>query len=214
MFLRRALRKSALNHVGQKEYEEMDQENVSQLLTEDHADVDGLFHKLLNALEAGDARLAFSLLDFLWARLAVHIRAENLCLFPAILRAADQAGVSDSNAAAAPRLEEARSAISELRIDHDFFMRELAAAVNQMRVQSLESYDEFSPEQLAAIRQTVKAVRVRLESHNRLEEEKVYRWPALLLNVEERELLVNDMKLEIKNLPPRFNITSDAVDRN
>src|SRR5215210_6365640 len=111
----------------------MDQENVSQLLAEDHADVDGLFRKLLHALEAGDGRLAFSLLDFLWARLAVHIRAENLSLFPAILRAADQAGGGHRTAPAAPQPEEARCAISELRIDHDLFMRKLADAVNRMR---------------------------------------------------------------------------------
>jgi hypothetical protein len=208
-----ALRKSPLNHVGQKECVDMDQENVSQLLAEDHADVGGLFRQLLQALEAGDARLAFSLLDFLWARLAVHIRAENLCLFPTILRAADQLKGVDSTTAA-PRLEEARSAISELRIDHDFFMRELAEAVNRMRAQEFDHPDGFPPEQLAAIRQIVEAVRVRLESHNRLEEEKVYRWPAHLLNVEERERLVNDMKLEIENLPPRFNTSSDAGEGN
>lgn len=191
----------------------MDQVNVSQLLAADHADVDGLFRKLLQALEAGDARLAFSLLDFLWARLAVHIRAENLCLFPAILRAADQLKGVDRTTAA-PRLEEARSAISELRIDHDFFMRELADAVNRMRAQPIESYDEFPPEELAAIHQIVEAVRARLESHNRLEEEKVYRWPALLLNVKENERLASDTKREIENLPPRFSLSSDAGEEN
>jgi hypothetical protein len=189
----------------------MDQENVSQLLAEDHADVDGLFRKLLHALEAGDASLAFSLLDFLWARLAVHIRAENLSLFPAILRAADQVKGVDSDS---PGLEEAQSAVSELRLDHDFFMRELADAVNRMRAQASEPYDAFPPEQLAAIRQIVEAVRVRLESHNRLEEEKVYRWPALLLNAEERERLASDTKREIENLPPRFGKSSDEGDES
>lgn len=195
--------------VVRKENMEMDKENVSQLLAEDHADVGGLFRKLLQAIEAGDARLAFSLLDFLWARLAVHIRAENLCLFPAILRAADQLKGSDSPNTAAPQPEEARSAISELRIDHDFFMRELAGAVNRMRAQGFDHPDGFPPEELAAIRQIVESVRVRLESHNRLEEEKVYRWPALLLNAEENEGLINDAKREIENLPPRFDMPSD-----
>ena len=181
----------------------MKEERVSTLLAEDHAEVDVLFRKLLQALEAGDARPAFGLLDLLWARLAVHIRAENLALFPAILRAAEQASDGQN---AAPRLDETRSAISELRVDHDFFMRELAGAVNRMRAHTSE---QFPPEQLAAIRQIVEAVRVRLELHNRLEEEKVYRWPALLLNAEENARLVKDARREIENLPPRFDMPSD-----
>ena len=56
-------------------------------------------------------------------RPAVHIRAEHLRLFPAVLSATrDDAGL----------YAEVESAVAALRRDHDFFMRELAAAVNAL----------------------------------------------------------------------------------
>ncbi len=41
--------------------------------------------KLKSALHAGDVEASHTGLDLFWARLAVHIRAEHLQLFPAII---------------------------------------------------------------------------------------------------------------------------------
>lgn len=171
----------------------------------DHSEVDVLFSEALRALEEGDAALSFRRLDFLWARLAVHIRAENLSLFPAILQSASLV----NGAVSSPTLEEAQSAISELRADHDFFMRELAGVVNGMRPHALNPRNPLPPGQAVTVRQIIEEVRRRLELHNRLEEEKLYRWPAVLMSVEERRLLVNELKQQVENLPPRFSTSSD-----
>jgi Hemerythrin HHE cation binding domain len=174
------------------------EENVSVLMAEDHAEIDLVFRELLQAFEKGDNALVFRLVDFLWARLAVHIRAENLCLFPAILRAAANA---DNDA---PRPEEMKTAIADLRRDHDIFMRALATVANRMRPHAFNPHDLLSTEQLITTRQVIETVQARLESHNRLEEEQVYRWPALLLSAEELGRLVTKLKLQLENLPPRF----------
>lgn len=103
---------------------------MPDLLERDHEEMDGVLGALLLALDHGDQDESFARLDQLWARLAMHIRAEHLCLFPAIL-GAPQALLSGRGGA--PRLEEAQSAIGVLRSDHDFFMHELAKVINRMR---------------------------------------------------------------------------------
>jgi hypothetical protein len=57
------------------------------VLTDDHSEIDTVASDLLAALEDGDKLQVFARLDLLWARLAVHKRAEHLCLFPSILEA-------------------------------------------------------------------------------------------------------------------------------
>jgi hypothetical protein len=59
----------------------------AKALADDHAEVDELIQLLFVALDDKDTTLSFERLDLLWARLAVHIRAEHLCLFPSILGA-------------------------------------------------------------------------------------------------------------------------------
>lgn len=179
----------------------MTEDSVPALLASDHAEVDALFSQALSALEEGAVALSFHRLDFLWARLAVHIRAEHLSLFPAIL----QSGSLASGAEHSPSVEEAQRVISELRADHDFFMRELAGIINLMRPHALNPGDPLRPEQAATVRQVIEAVRSRLKSHNRLEEEKLYGWPALLLSSEANRSLVDELKRQIENLPPRFS---------
>ena len=58
-----------------------------RLLAEDHAALGELLRAFLTQLDEGDTAGAFVHLDLFWARLAMHIRAENLHLFPAILNA-------------------------------------------------------------------------------------------------------------------------------
>ena len=44
-----------------------------------------LLKQVLTALHNKDVEASYSKLDLLWARLAVHIRAEHLHLFPAVI---------------------------------------------------------------------------------------------------------------------------------
>src|ERR1044072_7980506 len=88
-----------------------------QRLSDDHDAVSEVLKQLLTALDNKDVQASYARLDLLWARLAVHIRAEHLHLFPAI----------------APRVNGAQRAIDRLRADHDFFMRELAQSIAILR---------------------------------------------------------------------------------
>jgi Hemerythrin HHE cation binding domain len=175
---------------------------VFRILEHDHELLSDLLHDLQSGLQQQDAARAFELLDLFWARLAVHIRAENLCLFPAILNAPrelfrDRDGM--------PSFEDAETMIESLRADHNFFMDELAKAVKTVReiLANAES-PRHVVEQLETIRERVDAVSLRLESHNTLEEKKVYRWPALILSAPDLEGLCASLRRELENLPPRF----------
>ena len=169
-------------------------------LAGDHAEVDALFRDLPLEFERGGARAVFEKLDYLWARLAVHIRAEHLHLFPALLSAAGS-GVEGVEGVPAP--EEVGGAVERLREDHDFFMRELAWAVNAAR-ESAARADADAREPLARIRERVLAVAGRLAEHNLVEERQVYLWPEVLLGEAARADLAREMRREIENLPPRF----------
>lgn len=173
-----------------------------ELLEEDHEAVGKLLDELrAELLSDTDAKTAYGLLDRLWARLAVHIRAEHLCLFPAVL--ALQRGVLDEQGGLPPRAE-VESAVERLRADHDFFMRELAAAVNTLRgvLSGRGSHDVKA--EMDGVSRTVEAVAARLEEHNALEEEQVYRWAQQFPPGEEAQLTV-DIRRELTNHPPRFN---------
>ncbi|HEX7313985.1 MAG TPA: hemerythrin domain-containing protein [Pyrinomonadaceae bacterium] len=175
---------------------------MTELLVDDHAEVDALFRDLWREFDGGDARGVLERLDYLWARLAVHIRAEHLHLFPALL--APSAGRHGQGNDAAPAPGEVRAAVEHLREDHDFFMRELARAVNAARELSARGGPPES-ERLLPVRGIASAVAERLVEHNRAEEEQVYRWPVLLLADSELDAVREGMRREIENLPPRFS---------
>ena len=166
---------------------------MPDLLERDHEELDGVLRELLLALDHGDKDESFARLDLLWARLAIHIRAEHLCLFPAIL-----------GAGSASHLEEAKSAIGILRSDHDFFMHELAKAVNLMRELKTTSDAGDIGESLREVRGIVLSVKTRLITHNQLEESKVYGWVDTLLDEAERSALDARVQHELENLPSRF----------
>jgi hypothetical protein len=166
---------------------------TTDLLVGDHAEVDALFRELWQEFDGVDARGVFEKLDYLWARLAVHIRAEHLHLFPALL-----------GADAAPAPWEVRAAVEHLREDHDFFMHELAGTVNDARELAAQDGPP-ERERLLQIRGRALAVAERLAEHNRLEEEQVYLWPVLLLDEAELDAVREGMRREIENLPPRFS---------
>jgi hypothetical protein len=174
----------------------------TDVLLDDHSEVSGLIDELLATLDGGGKVQIFARLDLLWARLAVHIRAEHLCLFPFILDALVKP--SDQSSINAPSAVHVRKVVERLREDHDFFMVELAKAVNAAR-ELVKGENEPSTDQILEIKQRVLAVRDRLEEHNQLEEEQVYLWPESLLSAEERAELRARMRREIENLPPRFS---------
>jgi len=179
---------------------------MADILIEDHAEVDALLRGLTAAFGGGDAREVLSKLDYVWARLAMHIRAEHLHLFPALLDAAEGGAAAHG----APTLENVRESVGRLREDHNFFMRELAAAVDEARAMALEE-GPAEAERLGQLRERVFAVVARLAAHNRLEEEEVYLWPGTILGEAARAALGASMKREIENVPPRFSDNSSGV---
>ena len=180
-------------------------EHAASVLADDHSEIDILIGDLLGALEEGEKSKAFTRLDLLWARLAVHIRAEHLCLFPSIL----EANFSDTRSG--PTYQEAERAIDQLRLDHDFFMRELGTTVNGMRNQRDVSDNELLIELFRDVRRSVVSIQSRLVEHNRLEESYVYRWVNFLLSETERSALMTRIRRELENMPPRFSSDSEKT---
>jgi hypothetical protein len=178
---------------------------MAELLVTDHGELDRLGGALLDAFDPGDAAGVLPKLDVVWARLAVHIRAEHLHLFPALL-AASAAG--DGRAGGGPSGREVEEALSRLREDHNFFMREMAACVEAVRRLAAGGGAEDG-EDLAFVRRRVIVIFERLREHNRLEEEEVYHWPRSLLGGAERERLDAAVRRELQNLPPRFDANRD-----
>lgn len=165
----------------------------NRLLSEDHAEVDQLRCALMTALDEGDAVATLERLDLFWARLAMHIRAEHLHLFPKVLQALEQSENTVS-------LEETQNAIQQLRRDHDFFMHELASAIQTAR----KLDPTTASEQLREIRARVVEVEKRLAIHNHLEENGVYIWAKTSLDQNEQAALARLIKAELTNLPLRF----------
>jgi len=156
---------------------------MPELLSDDHRAVAEVLKQLQAALRNNDVQTSFAKLDLMWARLAVHIRAEHLHLFPAVINST------------AP---DAESIVEQLRADHDFFMRELAGAVNTLREQPDKA-------QLASILNVVVGVEDRLSIHNEIEEQKIYHWANTLLPEPQQTALAAHIKTELENRPSRFS---------
>ena len=170
---------------------------ASRLLANDHREVDKVLRKLEIALEAEDVDSVYASLDLLWARLAVHIRAEHLHLFPAVLTASQKSEQL-------PRADEAQTAIAKLREDHDFFMHELANAVTHMREIRSVSEAQVVRATLKVVARIVGEVKQRLTEHNEAEEMQVYRWLASMRDPAELAKLASRVSAELGNRPPRF----------
>jgi len=155
---------------------------ISQRLSDDHHAVDEVLKQLRTALDTRDLQTSNSKLDLLWARLAVHIRAEHLNLFPAV----------------ASEFSEAQSVIDHLRADHDFFMHELARAMSILRELSDES-------DLTAVGNIVREVEKRLATHNDIEENHIYRLAGTMLTKPKQIELATRVNAELENRPPRFS---------
>jgi iron-sulfur cluster repair protein YtfE (RIC family) len=180
---------------------------IDDFLQSDHDSLSELLKKVEDSLENRELSHAYGKLDLFWARLATHIRAENLCLFPAILAAPAERFARN----AVPSVPEVRIVISELRRDHNFFMDELIVSIKSLRAQlaTSEASDMVSKEVL----QRLVAVKQRLESHNHLEEEQVYRWPSVLLSDSELVNLELEIRHQVQNLPPRFSVENPTAEK-
>ena len=154
-----------------------------QRLSDDHLAVNEVLQQLLAALHNKNVDVSFAKLDLFWARLAVHIRAEHLHLFPAVM---NHSG-------------EAQPLIEQLRADHDFFMHELARAIGVLR-------EPPSDAGLISVRDTVLAVEERLITHNEIEENQIYHWAGTLLTETEQTELAARINAELENRPPRFTV--------
>ena len=173
-------------------------------LADDHSEIDALLEEFFDALECADVELIYKSLDFFWARLAMHIRAEHLHLFPAITNAIETQ--TPENKSSVPSLTEALNAINDLQSDHNFFMRELLSAIKKLReLRENKTNADFSKE-ISDVGEKIVSVKHRLEKHNETEETKVYMWADALLDQAERAALSGRMQREITNLPPRFGI--------
>jgi hypothetical protein len=169
------------------------------LLAHDHSELDALLAAFSSALGAGDVERSFRNLDLFWARLAMHIRAENVHLFPALLDVSERR----SHRTGVPARKTVREIITRLRADHDFFMSELAAAVKQLR-ELLRNDRPDSASILAKVRRQVLHVHERLEAHNDLEETQVYHWVGAFLDGSKQKALNEKLQWELNNLPARF----------
>jgi len=153
-----------------------------QLLSDDHEAVHEVLPQLLTALNKKDVQTSHAKLDLLWARLAVHIRAEHLHLFPAI----------------ASEFGEAQSIIDHLRADHDFFMRELAQAIRVIR--------ESDEAKWVSVGDAIREIEKRLASHNEIEENHIYNLASTLLSEQAQVELSTRINAELEHRPSRFSM--------
>jgi hypothetical protein len=172
---------------------------VESLLEDDHESLDQLLTELDGELATPRFARAFELLDLFWARLAVHIRAENLHLFPAI---ANAPASLFTGKASLPTSEEAHNLLLRLRSDHDFFMKELAVAIKSMR--EIADNQRARARDIEDVTQRMIVIKKRLEAHNRREEEQAYTWPSLIFDEPMVARLREHLRHELENLPPRF----------
>jgi hypothetical protein len=172
--------------------------HIRERLLNDHQDVSGILKRLLSDLHDWNVEAAYSRLDLFWARLAVHIRAEHLHLFPIVLNGL----AASSDDKSAPDLREAQSVVEGLRADHDFFMRELPRALRILR----ELTNPHDDPKLTEVGNIVLDVETRLATHNEIEEDKIYHWAGTILTSSEQTELAKQINAELENRPPRFSL--------
>lgn len=171
------------------------------ILTNDHVELGALLLELLNSLDEANADEAYARLDTLWARLAVHIRAENVQVFPDILRTLDA-----QRAAGRQDVEQSamlRASIERLRSDHDVFMSELKDAVKAVRKVIDDRDGKQASVVLRSLLHRLGTLERAFENHNR-EEDSVYPMAASVLDSAEMDDLMNRVRRELAALPPRL----------
>jgi iron-sulfur cluster repair protein YtfE (RIC family) len=170
-------------------------------LKTDHRVLGEMLNQLTIQLGKPDLAWAFENLDLLWGSLAVHIRAENICLFPAILNAPRERFDANNKI---PPYEQARTTIEQLRSEHNSFMSQLGQAMKELRAMIIHPESYSVEVTVPDIRNRIAVFADELHEHNKIEENQVYLWPALLLDQESLERLRVGVRSEIENLPSRF----------
>lgn len=178
------------------------------LLAHDHSELDAALGAVFSALSDQEVERSFKNLDLFWARLAMHIRAENIHLFPALLDASQRA----RQAADVPAPEKVEEIIAQLRSDHDFFMTELTVAMKQLRKLRRGDRKDAAPV-LAEVREQMTRLRRRFHTHNALEESEAYHWAGAFLDDSEQTALKERLQRELDNLPPRFRAGPSGEER-
>ena len=176
---------------------------ASRRLADDHAALDEVLSQLMKALDTGDVLVSHDRLDLFWARLAVHIRAEHLHLFPAVID-----GVSCVSAAQtfSPTLSEAQTSIERLRADHEFFMHELAQAIGILRGLLPATDPRAVEDGVRTVRAAVLEIEKKLVLHNELEENQIYCWATTILDEPGQVDLATRINAELAKQPPRFSL--------
>ena len=170
----------------------------SRRLADDHIALDKLLKQLQAVLDSGEFAAIYTRLDLFWAKLAVHIRAEHLHLFPEVLNGVTRTAIEQ------PTPAEVRSAIEGLRADHDFFMHQLANAIARLRVLLNNSEATVIDDELNAVRNIIFEIEQRLATHNRIEESQIYHWATIALNTDEQTELAGRIDGELEKRPQRF----------
>ena len=176
--------------------------DASRQLADDHLAIYQVLNELKTALEDGEVETSHAKLDLFWARLAVHIRAEHLHLFPAVVAGALERSANDP---AFPDPNQMEAAVERLLNDHEFFMRELAAAIQTARRLGKSSDTRIDLEGLKKIQNIVTQIEKRLDMHNELEENEVYLWVGTVLSEQKQSELATKVAQELANTPPRFS---------
>ncbi|NNE66997.1 MAG: hypothetical protein HKN33_10575 [Pyrinomonadaceae bacterium] len=176
---------------------------IDKILESDHREIDVILERLDEAFERGIVADIHFLTDYFWARLAMHIRAEHLHLFPAVL---DAVGSKAGNAVSIsrPTLAHAEEVLIILRSEHNFFMDELADVMKRLR-RIVRLRDPVPAVGLPLIRTQIGRVVETLASHNAVEESEVYIWVEEMVSNAKKAKLKTEIARELKNIPPRFD---------
>jgi hypothetical protein len=167
--------------------------NVNDLLVQDHVELDDLLNDVFNACGLADRERMLQRLDLFWARLAMHIRAEHLHLFPIANELASDSGEGSA---------EILAVLKNLRSDHDFFMTSLSGLVKILRRPG-----ENTGTNLGHIEAVLVEIRDRLVGHNAIEERQIYKLVETGSMTEgEMIQLVTAIRKELENYPKRFSL--------
>ncbi|HEY6120589.1 MAG TPA: hypothetical protein VIV66_11545 [Pyrinomonadaceae bacterium] len=178
---------------------------MSHRLADDHSALDEVLKQLQRALDAGDIEASHAKLDLFWARLAVHIRAEHLHLFPSVINALSKTKVDQTGT---PTQSVGQISVNRLRGDHEFFMRELAQAIEILHDLLNETDRRVVDEGTRRVHRILLAMEKRLLIHNEIEEKQIYRWATIVLDEQQQLELAMRVNAELVNRPARFDLTT------
>jgi hypothetical protein len=102
-----------------------------------------------------------------------------------------------------PTSDEVLELITQLRADHDFFMKELADMIRVMR--DMNAHQQVDQPVVEDLSRRLITITSRLEVHNELEEARAYTWVGLIFDARTLADLRSRIQHELENLPARFS---------